>query len=114
MDDYNTYVLAVIALLTVVSFITRSGYFLFGDHLPLSPAVRRALRYAPAAALVGIIVPEIFPWAPGAGPSLRIEVLAALAAVLVFWRTRSTVMVIVAGMVALWTIRALSWVFVTF
>src|SRR5690606_22400690 len=53
----DSYVLGAIALLTLCSLLTRAGYFLFGDHLPLTDPVRRALRYAPVAALTAIIVP---------------------------------------------------------
>lgn len=108
--EYDLYVLGAIGLLTLCSFLTRAGYFLFGDHIPLTDSVRSALRYAPTAALVGIVVPELLPWTES-GPVADIRVLAALAAILVFWRTRSTVMVIVGGMVAYWILRALSGLF---
>ena len=101
------YVLGAIGLLVLCSFLTRSGYFLFGDYLPLTDKVRRALRYAPTAALTGIIVPELLPWQAGAAAVFDVKALSAAVAVLVFWRTRNTVMVIVAGMVAYWILRAL-------
>jgi branched-subunit amino acid transport protein len=105
--DYDLYVLGAIGLLTLCSFLTRAGYFLFGDYMPLSESVRRALRYAPTAALIGIVVPELLPWRAGVGPVLDIKVFAALIAILVFWRTRSTVLIIVGGMVAYWLLRAI-------
>jgi branched-subunit amino acid transport protein len=105
--DYDLYILGAIGLLTLCSFLTRAGYFLFGDYMPLSESVRRALRYAPTAALIGIVVPELLPWRAGAGPVLDIKVFAALIAILVFWRTRSTVLIIVGGMVAYWLLKAL-------
>ncbi|MGB6106197.1 MAG: AzlD domain-containing protein [Pusillimonas sp.] len=108
--EYDLYILGAIGLLTVCSFLTRAGYFLFGDHIPLTDSVRRALRYAPTAALVGIVVPELLPWAES-GPVLDIRVVAAIVAILVFWRTRSTVMVIVGGMVAYWILKALAGLF---
>ncbi len=108
--EYDLYILGAIGLLTVCSFLTRAGYFLFGDHIPLTDSVRRALRYAPTAALVGIVVPELLPWAES-GPVLDIRVVAAIVAILVFWCTRSTVMVIVGGMVAYWILKALAGLF---
>ncbi|HWK70875.1 AzlD domain-containing protein [Pollutimonas sp. M17] len=105
--DYDLYILGVIGLLTLCSVLTRAGYFLFGDYLPLSEPVRRALRYAPTAALIAIVVPELLPWRAGAGPAFDIKVVAALVAILVFWRTRSTVLIIVGGMVAYWLLKAL-------
>ncbi len=100
--EYDWYVFAVIGMLMLCSFLTRCGYYLFGDYLPLREPVRRALRYAPTAALVGIIVPELLPWQQGAGPTLDLKAAAALIALLVYWRTRSTLLVIVGGMAAYW------------
>ncbi len=99
------YVLGAIALLTLCSLITRAGYLLLGDYLPLSDGIRRALRYAPAAALVGIIVPEILPWQPGTDPVLDAKAAAAVVAVLLYLRTRNGLVVIAGGMVAYWLIR---------
>lgn len=105
--DYDLYILGAIGLLTLCSFLTRSAYFLFGDYLPLSESTRRALRYAPTAALVGIIVPELLPWHPGVGVQFDVKVVAALIAVGLFWRTRSTMAVIIGGMLAYWILQAL-------
>ncbi len=105
LSPYELYVYAAIALLTVCSVVTRAGFAVFGDYLPLPDGLRRALRYAPVAALTAIIVPEILPWAPGEGPRFDIRLLAAVVAVLVYFRTRSAVLVIVSGMLALWGLR---------
>lgn len=107
-SEYDWYILGVIVVLTVCSFLTRSGYFLFGDHIPLGEGVRRALRYAPTAALIGIVIPELLPWQPSIGVVLDVKAIAALVAVGLYWRTRSTVLVIVGGMVAFWILRFLS------
>nr|WP_256987973.1 AzlD domain-containing protein [Bordetella genomosp. 9] len=104
----DAYVYAAIALLTLCSLITRAGYQVFGDYLPLSDGVRRALRYAPAAALTAIIVPDLLPWKAGMGPQLDMRLLAGVAGVLVFLRTRSAVLVIVVGMLVLWGLRWLA------
>lgn len=103
----DAYILAVIVSLTVCSLLTRAGYFLFGDYLPLTEGVRRALRYAPPAALIGIIVPEVLPWDEGGVAFFDLKMLAVLVAVAVYIRTRSAVMVMASGMVAYWLIRAL-------
>ena len=99
------YVYAAIGLLTVCSLVTRAGFSVFGDYLTLPDSLRRALRYAPVAALTAIIVPEILPWAPGEGPRFDIRLLAAVVALLVYLRTRSAVLVIISGMLALWGLR---------
>jgi len=100
----DTYVVIAIVLLFLCSVICRAGYMLFGDYLPLSESVRRALRFAPAAALTAIIVPEVLPWSAQTGPAFDYRLIAAIVSILVFQWTRSAVMVIVSGMVALWTL----------
>jgi branched-subunit amino acid transport protein len=104
----GAYVYWAIALLALCSVITRAGYQLFGDYLPLSEGVRRALRYAPAAALTAIIVPDLLPWKAGVGPLLDLRLLAGVVGIIVFLRTRSAVAVIVSGMVVLWILRWLA------
>lgn len=105
--DYDWYILGTIVALTICSFLTRSSYFLVGDNINLSASVRRALRYAPTAALIGIIIPELLPWQPDVGVVLDEKALGALAAILLYWRTGSTLLVIVGGMVSFWVIRFL-------
>ena len=79
LTQYDWYILGVVVCLTLVSLISRSSYFLFGDHLPLPESVRSALRYAPVAALTAIIIPEIFPWSAHDAPSLDLNKLIAAA-----------------------------------
>lgn len=100
-------VLVVIVGLTALTFLTRSSFLFLGDRITLPDWVRRALRYAPAVALVAIIVPEVLPWQDGS-PSWPDERLAAaIVAVLVLLRTRSSVACIAAGMVVFWLLRFL-------
>ncbi|NLC35843.1 MAG: AzlD domain-containing protein [Alcaligenaceae bacterium] len=105
LGDAGWYVLSAILVLALCSLITRAGYMVFGDYLPLPEGVRRALRYAPAAALTGIIVPEVLPWQAGAWPTLDVKAAAALLAILLYWRTRNSLLVIAGGMVAYWLLR---------
>lgn len=103
-----TYVLLAIVVLTACSIITRCVYLLFGDYMPLPDAVRRALRYAPAAALVAIIVPEVVPWHAPQWPQVDLRLPATLVAVWVMLRTRSSLLTIGTGMATLWGLR---WLF---
>lgn len=107
MFDLNWYILGVIVLLTLCSILTRCTYMLFGDYFPLPDGVRRALRYAPVAALVGIVVPELLPWHLDTGITFDARILAAIVATLLFLRTGSTIFVIFGGMVAFWVFRFL-------
>jgi len=104
----EAYVYYAILLLAVCSVVTRSGFMVFGDYLPLPDPVRRALRYAPAAALTAIIVPDLLPWSAESGPAFDYRLIAAIVSIIVFFRTRSAVLVIVSGMVSLWGLRWLA------
>lgn len=105
MSSHSGYLLGAIVLLCLCSLITRAGFLLFGDHIPLPDRVRRALRYAPVAALAGIIVPELFPWHPDTGFHIGLPLVAALVAVVVYSRTRNTMWVIASGMLVLWAAK---------
>lgn len=105
MDERSLYILGAIVVLALCSLITRAGYMVFGDYLPLPESVRRALRYAPAAALTGIIIPEILPWEYGTWPNLDVKAVAAVLAVLLYLRTRNSLLVIAGGMAAYWLLR---------
>ena len=99
------YVYSAILLLTLCSVLTRAGFMLFGDYIPLPDSVRRALRYAPAAALTAIVVPDMLPWKAGLGPMFDYKLVAGVIGVIVFLRTRSAVAVIISGMLVLWGLR---------
>lgn len=106
----DLYVLGAIGVLVLCSLLTRGGYPLVGNWLPLKESVRRTLRYAPAAALVGIIVPELLPWQVGtAWPQVDLKFFAALAGVLIYSRTHNGLWLIVGGMVAYWVLALLMW-----
>lgn len=104
MSSESYYFWAVV-LLIACAVITRAGYMLVGAYLPLPDGVRRALRYAPVAALTAIVVPDLLPWRDGAGPVFDTKLVAGVAGALIFLRTRNSVLVIVAGMAVLWLLR---------
>lgn len=99
------YFYTTIVLLAVCTAICRAGYFVFGHHITLPDGLRSALRYAPLAALTGIVIPELLPWHPIDGPQVDLRLLAAAIAVGVFLWTRNGFLLIVSGMAALWISR---------
>lgn len=101
------YALGVILLLSLCSFLTRCVYLIFGHKMPLSDNVRRTLRYAPVAALIAIIVPELLPLDDGIQAVLDPRALAGVIAVLLFIKTRNAMAVIAGGMVSFWALRFL-------
>jgi len=55
----NLDIWAVIAVLTLGTFLTRATFWLVGHHITIPKRVHEALRYAPACALAAIIVPDL-------------------------------------------------------
>lgn len=97
MSPFDSWV--VIIGLMVVTLITRSFFLLIGERMELSETVQNALRYAPAAALVAIIAPEIFvtqTLSPSAVTTPQFW--GGLASFLAFLVTRSMFFTIILGM----------------
>jgi branched-subunit amino acid transport protein len=103
----SLYLYAAILLLALCVVLCRTGYLVFGHHFPLPPKLRSALRYAPLAALVAIIVPDVLPWTVQTGPQFDLRILAVGVSVLVYLATRNGLLVILSGMLALWSLRGL-------
>lgn len=88
-----------IILLTVATILTRSSFFFLGHAVKLPPKVQHALRYAPAAALAAIVVPDLvlangamqLTWA---NPKL----MAGIGAAAFFLATRHLLGTIIVGM----------------
>jgi branched-subunit amino acid transport protein len=88
-----------IILLTVATILTRCSFFLLGDSVKLPPKVQHALRYAPAAALAAIVIPDLVlvgssPQIMGVNPKLW----AGIGAAFFFVATRHLLGTIAAGM----------------
>jgi branched-subunit amino acid transport protein len=97
-----------ILLLTVATIVTRSSFFLLGNAVKLPPKVQHALRYAPAAALAAIVIPDLV--LSGAAVDvvwLNPKLWAGIGATLFFVTTRHLLGTIVAGM-ALYTVFRLA------
>jgi len=101
------YLYSAILLLALCVVLCRTGYMVFGHYFPLPPKLRSALRYAPLAALVAIIVPDVLPWTESAGPQFDLKFVAAGVSLLVFLATRNGLLVILSGMLTLWSLRGL-------
>jgi branched-subunit amino acid transport protein len=91
------------------TFLIRYWPITFLGRGELPGWLKRALRYVPAAVMAAIITPPLF--FIGSTPTIAFDLprgaAAALAAV-VAWRTRSALPTLVLGMLALWTLQALS------
>ena len=88
-----------IILLTVATILTRSSFFFLGHAVKLPPKVQHALRYAPAAALAAIVVPDLV-LANGALQLtwMNPKLVAGIGAAAFFLATRHLLGTIIVGM----------------
>ena len=96
----------LIAGMALVSFFTRAIFILPGSHLRLPPTAERVLRYAPAAAIMAIIIPDLA-MAHGAW-AISIEnprLIGGFVAFALAAATRSILATIVGGMLAFTLVR---------
>lgn len=102
MIDQGWYLWAVVAGMAVVTIANRAGMILLADVVKLPPVVQKALRYAPAAALAAIAVPELFVSGGQIDVSIHnIKLIAGLAGFAIAMIWRSTVPAIIGGMLVL-------------
>jgi branched chain amino acid efflux pump len=97
---------ALIAGMALIAFFTRAIFVLPGSHLRLPPTAERVLRYAPAAALMAIVLPDL----GIAHGALSISVgnprlVAGLVAFALAAATRSILTTIAGGMLVLTLMR---------
>jgi branched-subunit amino acid transport protein len=97
-----------LAGLGVVTVITRGFFLIAGERATLPDRIQRALRYAPAAALAAIVLPDVMSWhghftlSPG-----NAKLMAAVAATVFYLLTRRMVGMIVVGMAVYTALRLL-------
>ncbi|HXZ55192.1 MAG TPA: AzlD domain-containing protein [Burkholderiales bacterium] len=97
---------ALIAGAALVAFLSRAIFVLPGSHLRLPATAERVLRYAPAAALMAIIVPDLA--SSHAALSISIgnpRLVAGLVAFTLAAATRSILATIAGGMTVLLLLR---------
>lgn len=100
---------ALVLGMAALAFLTRALFILPGSHLRLPPTAERVLRYAPAAALMAIIVPDLAMSHGALAISMdNVRLLGGLAAFAIAVATRSILLTIVGGMVALTLVRMLA------
>ncbi|ANQ83747.1 hypothetical protein dqs_0672 [Azoarcus olearius] len=96
-------------LIGMTTVATRGSFILLGERARLPPVVQRLLRYAPAAALAGLVMPDLL-LDDGALDPLNPKLAAGLVVVLVATRWRNPWLPFVCGMgVLLLLRRGLGW-----
>ena len=101
-DDAGLWLIFV--LIGLATTLPRASFIVLGERASLPDVVQRALRYAPAAALAAIVVPDVVLVA-GAVEVFNSKLGAAIAAVLAARASRNPWLPFVAGMAALWGLR---------
>ena len=103
--------IAAIAGLTVVSVVTRGFFMIPNREVPIPAWLREALRYAPLAALVAVLLPEIAMTGDHLISTWKdARIYATAAGILVFCTTRSLLGTILAGTATLLALRlTLGW-----
>ncbi|MCH8505097.1 MAG: AzlD domain-containing protein [Ectothiorhodospiraceae bacterium] len=94
------------------TFLMRlSGIQLFGDR-QMPAALKKPLRFVPAAVISAIVLPAIVYGGPEPGfHAENVRLYAGLIAAVVAWTSRSVLATLVAGMVSLWLLQ---WLFQVF
>jgi branched-subunit amino acid transport protein len=101
-----TQVWLAIAGMALITAITRALFLIGGERMILPPRLQRALRYAPAAALVAVVVPDLLETPAGFSVALSNHALYASLGGLAWylWR-RSMLGTIVVGMLVFTLLR---------
>lgn len=107
MSDLEIW-LTILALACATA-ITRSSFWVVGEHVSIPPRVQEMLRYAPSCALAAIIGPDLLVDAQGAVElSLHnYKLLAGAAATVYYLARRSMLETILFGMACLTALRLL-------
>ncbi|MFL7870815.1 MAG: AzlD domain-containing protein [Anaerolineales bacterium] len=86
----------------LLTFGMRYSFIYLLGRFELPDTVRRALRFVPPAVLSAIVLPELLIRSGQMDVSLtNFRLLAGVVAILVAWRTKNTLLTILAGMLAL-------------
>lgn len=88
-------------LLAITTLVTRGSFIVIGERGRLPAVVQRALRYAPAAALAALIVPDLL-LVQGELQPVNAKLLAGLTVITVALRWRNPWLPFILGMGALW------------
>lgn len=97
------------AALSLTTMLTRGSFIVIGEKGRLPPVVQRALRYAPAAALAALIVPDLL-LDHGQFQPINPKLLAGVVIVAIALRTRQPWLPFILGMGVLVALRkGLGW-----
>ncbi|KWR87389.1 AzlD domain-containing protein [Cupriavidus sp. IDO] len=92
--------------MAVVTIVTRALFLMAGEHVTVPDRIQRALRYAPAAALAAIILPDLMTWNGHFTLSVsNYKLVAGISAAMFYLLTRRMVGMILVGMAVYTALR---------
>jgi branched-subunit amino acid transport protein len=98
-----------IAGMALITGLTRALFLIGGERMILPERVQRALRYAPAAALVAVVVPDLLSTQDGLSIAFSNHALyASLCGLAWFLWRRSMLGTIVVGMIVFTILRLIA------
>lgn len=100
MASGDPWLWGVFVLVGLSTFLPRSSFIVAGQRARLPAALQRALRYAPAAALAGLIAPDVLLVGDAVQPA-NPRLVAAAAVVLAVSVSRNPWLPFLAGMAVL-------------
>lgn len=109
--DLNPHILLLIFGMTLVTAWTRSFFLILGERVKVPAWVLESIRFAPLAAMIAILAPEMF--LPGSASSvtefnLRLpNIWGGIAAVIAFYFTKKMLSTLIIGMAAFTAARFL-------
>ena len=105
--NYDASLWLIFILIGLATTLPRASFIVLGNRVTLPSVLQRALRYAPAAALAAIVVPDVLV----VGGTLEVfnpKLAAAIVAVAAAALSRNAWLPFIAGMAVLPGIRYLS------
>jgi branched-subunit amino acid transport protein len=104
MSGYDLTIWGVFILIGLATTLPRASFIVLGNRVALPSLVQRALRYAPAAALAAIVVPDILLVSGELAP-INPKLAAAVAAIGAALLSRNPWLPFIAGMGVLLGLR---------
>ena len=101
-NDASMRIIYLIIGMAVVTFVSRSFFILLGNRIKVSEWGLEAIRYAPLAALIAILAPEIF-LPLGASSVMEFDlrlpnIWGGMAAMIAFYFSKKMIPTLVIGM----------------
>jgi len=95
--------------MTVMTICSRSFFILLGERIKISPLMLEAIRFAPLAAMIAILAPEVF-LPTGASSVAQFDIhlpniWGGIAALVAFYFSRKMLFTLVVGMAVFTAIR---------